>query len=487
MWLAVGLTLLFLAGGIALERLTRDAVWGALDASLDAEARRLGAALRTEIDAEHRSGFVLLGAEVLRELDASGPQVEERRRRLRELAERHLRVRLADAPVASPTETAEPLHRIDIRTDDGQVVARSPRPDGRHIRKRSLRIDSVPFENEAWQRSWTELRARLDIPAIAATVRVASDAEEQHALLAGLRTALLLCGALLVAAAAALAVFVTRRGLAPLRALRRQVERLSASTLERGVELERPVAELAPIVQALDGALRDLDRAFAREKRMTEDLAHELRTPVAELKSITDVAQQWPDDEELQARCVTQCHGIAERMTRLVAVLLRVARARSAEQAVRTESLDVRERLVAAWSMLESTAAAREQQLDAPEDAAVVLTDPDVLDAILANLLQNAIEHAPTGSRIAARLETDAGGTTLALTNPAGDLAPDDAERAMEPFWRGDEARTSSRQGGLGLSLVAELARAAALEFGVGVEEGRFTARLRFASQAAPQ
>ncbi len=503
--LTLGLTGIFFVGGLVLDHFVQAAVWGALDASLAGEARRLSEALHVGVEPAGQTEFNRLGADVLREINLADSAAERRRAHFRELAVGRLAADLSKVrwgPAAGGSATP---HHFEVRDRAGVLLARSRSLDGRELapagrlpptgpttlpdgsrgRAVTLRLTDVPFDSPAWQRSWSELRQRLKLPPVSATVVVATNAEEQHALLASLRTALLVSGVLLVLGAAGLAVCTTRRALAPLRDLRNEVSRLDAATLDRAVRLSKPPADLVPIVDALNAALNKLDDAFTRERRMTADLAHELRTPVAELKSITDVARQWPDDAALQARCATQCHAVADRMTRLVSALSRLARIRTGQSWAAAEVIDLRQHMLDSWRLLRTRASAREQRFDlAQGPAAHVRSDPDIVESVLSNLIQNAIEHAPPGSLIEARIGTEPGGAALSLSNPAGALTAREAANATRAFWRGDGARTGVQHAGLGLSIVADIARVADLEFHVTVEDGVFRATVVFGQPA---
>jgi two-component system sensor histidine kinase QseC len=495
--LVAGLGLLYAGGALVVYHVAAGALREGLDAGLRARAREVASHLELALAPEHEAEFTRLGAAVLRDPQGTAAGTRTALERLRRLAHRALQVRFE--PFGGTPDRDEA--RFEVLGPDGARLAASPGldpgalappgngaaaaswdltlPDGHAGRALAWDVDRVPFATPSWRGPWRRLRARLGLPARPVRVRVAADREAQAYLLRGLGTGLLVCGLLVALGSALLASWAVRRGLAPLRALGHRLARLDERTLPERIDLGTPPAELAPVVGALNAGLERLEEAFERERRLTAHMAHELRTPVAELRSITDVARTWPEDEALRARCVAQCHDVAEHMGRVVEVLLRVARGQGEAAPDRARDVELHAFLAERWERVRAAAATRGLELDLGVPPSLgVRADVDVLDAIVDNLLRNACEHAPAGSVLRAQARPEDAGVVLVLRNPAGDVAPADVPRLTDPFWRPAGARGASRQGGLGLTLVAQLARSARMGFDLALEEGDFRARL---------
>jgi signal transduction histidine kinase len=270
--------------------------------------------------------------------------------------------------------------------------------------------------------------------------------------------ALPLGGALTVLVAA----LVVRRGLAPLRDLSAR-----AAAIRPGAPLPRLSggalpAELVPLVAAFEDAAARLDGALAAQRRFTANAAHELRTPLTVLSGRLDrmaadgVAPAHLD--ALRADCA--------RMARVVAQLTALARVEGVapEDSART-ALAAQLREVACG--LAPMAAARGVTLGldlAPEDV-VVRGAAEPIEAMLRNVIENAVQHAPAGSEVAIRLGPDG----LLAVEDAGPGIPEALRgQAFERFWRGPWSRHAGS--GLGLAIVREAAERVGAA--VALEEG---------------
>ncbi len=265
-------------------------------------------------------------------------------------------------------------------------------------------------------------------------------------------------------------------GLSPVREFVEQVCAIDAPSLSARVSAEATPAELAPVGAAINDLLGRLEGAFQRERRFSAGVAHELRTPIAELRSLTEVAARWPDDHERAGRAVRHAFDIAAQMQGMVAALLTLARAQSGEQPLELEPVEVRAAVEGAWARLAVRAGARgvTMRLDVAPGLSVV-AEPAMLGSIAYNLLDNAVEYSPAGARIACLGAEDQGTVTLHVRNPAPELTPGDLARLFEPFWRKDAARTGGGRVGLGLALVKSLVETMGGTVGVDHGDGELT------------
>ena len=276
--------------------------------------------------------------------------------------------------------------------------------------------------------------------------------------------AVLLAGLGVTAAAMALGLVVivtwgVRRGLRPVGEVSALADRIGPESLDvRFPGSDRLPHELVPVGVKLNDLLDRLSAAFARERRFSAAVAHELRTPLAELRSACDVALRWPDDAATTTAALVEARDVAVHMSGMVATLLSLARRQSgAEPLAQAVPVHLAAAVTAAWPGPAAAAAGRglaiEQDLD---DAGVALADPGLLGAVLRNLLENAVAHATAGGRIRVYTTRSAdGGWSLHVVNTCGGLSASDLPRIFEPFWRGNAARTSGGgQVGLGLTLV---------------------------------
>ncbi|MEZ5658549.1 MAG: sensor histidine kinase N-terminal domain-containing protein [Burkholderiaceae bacterium] len=141
-----------------------------------------------------------------------------------------------------------------------------------------------------------------------------------------LRAILAAIAALSLAATALIIHRGLRDGLAPLEDVRNQIDQLRGSTLGSRLTLPDGASELAVVVDQLNALLTRLSTAMARERQFSHDVAHELRTPLAELRAVIDIGSRWPDDPALASRFYEDARGACAQMESTVNNLLALAR-----------------------------------------------------------------------------------------------------------------------------------------------------------------
>ena len=278
-----------------------------------------------------------------------------------------------------------------------------------------------------------------------------------------LMSGLVLTGVIVLTGGAILAGWVVQRGLSPLNVLAEQAAAIDAGDLAHRFPVEGLPSELRPISARLNGLLGRLEASFQREQRFTSDVAHELRTPIAELRSLAEVgllsAPSIHRKEEL-SQYFRDALDIAEQMQRLVTALLALARCESGLQVVNLERIEISGLVRDAWAPFNEQARSRELAADLilPPEAHVE-TDRTLLTAILANLFSNAVAYTPRLGRIHLEVASEDSFLALTLVNDCLELDPQDMEHLSEPFWRKERARSSSAHSGVGLTLVGAFAR----------------------------
>ena len=239
-----------------------------------------------------------------------------------------------------------------------------------------------------------------------------------------------------------------RRSLKPVSALGQKLSDIDSENLDQRLPAESSPRERSIVPEKVNELLSRLEAAFERERRFGGDLAHELRTPTAEIKALTEVGLTWPDqfgEEELR-----DIGRSAARMEKTTDALMELTRLAANEAPVK-ESLVVRPLVSELMNDFRKAGEQRNLQLSLLEGEDVsVETHLGLLRIILQNLLSNAITYAPEGDEIVIDLTAEG----LTIANAAPDLSEEDIPHLFERFWRKDKARTSDRHAGLGLQLV---------------------------------
>lgn len=249
---------------------------------------------------------------------------------------------------------------------------------------------------------------------------------------------------------------VLDRGLRPLQAFARRTAEIDLSRLPHTVPAEESPAEIRPLVDKLNELLERVHQSLLRERRFTRDVAHELRTPVAELKSIAELVARW--SEEATPAAFADVGNIAAEMESLVTGLTLLNRLDAGTAAIERKEVDpaaaVRQALDRLAGRMAGTGTSAE--LAVSGESPVWQTDPALWRIAAFNLIENAVCYSPPGAVIRITLTASA----FEITNPAPELSADDAGRMTQAFWRKDGARSDQLHSGLGLALVDSIVRA---------------------------
>ncbi len=335
---------------------------------------------------------------------------------------------------------------------------------------------------------WTSFTPSIDSeeeegeePAVAPTLRllVASDDSGHHRTLRTVALFIGLFGGGSVLAILAILQAVVKAGLMPLDRLSADVQRIDVRHLANRLPLENLPAELRGVAAKLNELLERLETSFAREKRFTSDAAHELRTPLAELRAMTELVTRWPEE-------FTPEHG-QEMLAALVELedlldkLSLLAKADS-EALPSVEAVDLEASLRECLDRLRVEAAHRRLRVTLSVENGPFLTDPALWRAIVGNLVGNAVAYAPEGGEV----RVSASPRFFFVENGAPDLDPADVGRLFERFWRKSAARSEKGHSGLGLSVAR-----AGIEFLGGVctaslDQGRLRIEARWPDRRAP-
>jgi len=356
---------------------------------------------------------------------------------------------------ASPSLAGRALPAASDRSA-GAVSSRDDvLPDGR--RGRIVWLPFVPYSEEGGSPSRVAGAGTTSRPLI---MQIARERESLDARLRDLSAAVGLMALVLLIAIPVVVARVIPRNLRPLDDLARRAATIDAQSLDLRFPAEGLPSELAAITARLNELLERLSASFQRERRFTADVAHELRTPIAELRALAEVALAGPGEPNRETVVLQDARDIALQMERLVTSLLALSRFQSGHQPVKRELVEVAAAISRVWSPLEGIARQRRLRIDLGDGVTgQVAADPALFDSVLRNLLENATTYTPEGGRVAISTAREGDTTTITVANTSGDLDETDRPHLFEPFWRKDAARTDGFHSGLGLALVASMVR----------------------------
>ncbi|MBV8465435.1 MAG: sensor histidine kinase [Burkholderiales bacterium] len=251
-------------------------------------------------------------------------------------------------------------------------------------------------------------------------------------------------------------------GLSPLRRLRRQVEHRTTRDLAP-LELDNAPAEVKDLAGALNNLLGEVGKQVANQRRFIADAAHQLRTPLAGLKSQTEVARRElqeasPDLERVRQR-IDRLETSADRGIRLVNQLLALARAEPDAPMTRNP-VDLSRLLRELCREVAPRAVAKRLDLavDGMEEPCLISGNEGLLRELFANLLNNAVAYTPAGGEITVELRDHAGAPDVLISDTGEGIPMEERDAVFERFYRG--ARQANEIGcGLGLPIAREIAR----------------------------
>ncbi|WP_186681759.1 heavy metal sensor histidine kinase [Pseudomonas vanderleydeniana] len=274
-------------------------------------------------------------------------------------------------------------------------------------------------------------------------------------------------------ATALLGAWAARSGLRPLRRMSEVASSVSANSLTPRLDIDRMPAELAELGQALNAMLGRLEDSFQRLSAFSADIAHELRTPLSNLLTHTQVTLTRPRPLEDYREALHSNLEELQWMAQLVNDMLYLAKADHGLLSPSFEQLELADEADVLLEFFAPLAEDNQVRL-ARSGTASILGDRSMLRRALSNLLDNALRFTPAGGEIQLSLEATATGSRISVQNSGAGIAAALLPRLFDRFYRADPARHegSSEHAGLGLAITQSIVRAHGGQIRCESEEG---------------
>ena len=259
---------------------------------------------------------------------------------------------------------------------------------------------------------------------------------------------------LLLSVVAATCWWIVGRALRPVEAIRAQVAEIGSGGVDVRVP-EPPVEdEIGRLARTMNAMLDRLQAASDRERRFVADASHELRSPIASLRTQIEVQQRYSASNGDEEEVLTSQLAEVNRMERLVRDLLVLARADERKMAARMRPVRLQDLVLEEVAGL---AAPGHPEVDVTGvNAVTILGDPAGLGRVVRNVLENALRHAR--STVVVTVRTDGDDVELRVANDGPEIPAHARERIFERFTRLDQGRSRGEGGaGLGLAIVREI------------------------------
>ncbi len=259
--------------------------------------------------------------------------------------------------------------------------------------------------------------------------------------------------------------FAARRGLEPLREMRRKAAEVSAQHLDQRLPVDAVPVELAELAESLNDMLARLEDSFRRISDFSSDLAHELRTPVSNLMTQTQVALSKNRTSNEYREVLESNAEEHERLSRMISDMLFLAKSENGLIVPGQETFDLADEVLALFDFYGALADESGVALKL-EGSGRVTGDRLMLRRAIGNLLSNALRYTPSGGQIAVTIRATADDigmniVLLAVENTGEPIPAEHLSRIFDRFYRVDASRRHSGDGaGLGLAITRSILRA---------------------------
>jgi len=395
-------------------------------------------------------------------------------------------------------DSGQPTY-YELRRLDGTVVAKSPLLETRDLPRledigktpvfttlqnpdgKPLRVVGLTFVPRNADREGEQATAQ-PTNGESLALAVARDAADLQRQLRSLRWLLTVASGVVIGLSVLIGTVIVGRGLRPLRLIAAEIAAINVDDLTTRIGAEHAPGEAIPIKDRLNELLSRLEASFNRERQFNADVAHELRTPLAGIRSTIEVALTRTRDPVEYRDALSDCLEIAAGMQSVVNNLLMLARLDARQITFKTEEIRLAELVNSCWRPLADRAYERQIVFENDIGEMTCRLDREHLSMILTDLLDNAVEYANEGGHIWVAAQQTLHSTEITISNTGCQLAAEQVTHVFDVFWRGDSSRMGTgTHSGLGLALVQRLVRA--LGGGVTAElqqDGIFTVQLTF-------
>ena len=266
---------------------------------------------------------------------------------------------------------------------------------------------------------------------------------------------------------------IVSKGLNPITLLNKQIREIDINNELEQFIIDHPPSEIKTIIDELNQFLIENRALLQNEKRLTSDIAHELKTPITELMSVSEIAIKYPENEEVIENYKDDVLSISTRMKNIVESLLLLNKVDTEQFHLTMIDIDLSDKVLCILERLAITTPNLEQRINTNiSDNIVITNDVFSLEAILTNLIHNAVYYSPEESKVSIELNIINKQPELKISNiTLQNITMADIDNMFEPLWQKDQARTSETHFGLGLAIVRKLAERANIKISVKLDK----------------
>lgn len=255
--------------------------------------------------------------------------------------------------------------------------------------------------------------------------------------------------------AGAMGWWLAGRALKPVGAMTREAQEIQARDLSARISVPATGDELQRLAEAWNELLARIEASVKAVTRFTADAAHELRTPLAVIRTTSELALRQERPAEHYRKALDSIHKETASMTDLVEQLLLLARDDSGQWQFRFDAIRIGDTLRSLEAAMAPAAEERGISLDwsLPEQEPLVWADGEALRRVVAILVDNALKYSIAGGAVNVRLGSDGESALIEVSDRGPGIAPEHLPHVFERFYRADPARTAGGGSGLGLAI----------------------------------
>ena len=245
------------------------------------------------------------------------------------------------------------------------------------------------------------------------------------------------------------------KGLQPLKNMQRKMSLLAIDNLSERLEFPNPPKELEETIYQFNRMLERLENSFDRQKQFTAEIAHELRTPISQMRSLTEQAIK-------NGQGTTPYKDILDstmQMEMTVSNLMALAQCEKGNIILEPQVIKLARKMDACWSKYKAMAAKRSiNYVNNITDEFKIISSSDELDIIFNNLISNAINYSVSGSDVTTYCRTENDILCICITNKPQNMSSEEINKIFDRSWQKNNPDSPTRINGLGLALVKSYA-----------------------------
>lgn len=372
--------------------------------------------------------------------------------------QRQVLYRSNEGPNLMPLATS-PL--INQHVESGQVFLWADTPSVGHITAETSAEAQEPHPQPNYRVLATSINWAYPAPNANATLLIALSIDFHLHYLHALKYKLMLIASVISLLIITIVLFVVHKAHQPLRNVSRQIKSITSENLDVRLDPEQVPIELEQLVISFNHMIARIEDVFTRQANFSADIAHEMRTPITNLVTQTEIALSQPravkELEDVLYSNLEEYH----RLAKMISDMLFLAQAESNQLIPEHKLLDLQVETIKVFDFFEAWAEERRVGLKFEGDSCLVRGDPLMLRRVINNLLSNAIRYTSEDHCVTVHVQQQSEWVELTVENPGQPIAAEHLQRLFDRFYRVDPSRQRKGEGsGIGLAIVKSIVTA---------------------------